>query len=180
MLLGGGIIFEFDGLPSMEDAREIIFASRGIMGWASGAVGVACVRETWLYILMEMLVMIGTLLMCPWILTSMFIPVFVKTLTPLANCAAEPMQRDQRMPMVFSLALRNLNIVGECDPAVPLKALAREPVQVVEKIVTALLAGWTIWRIDMVRGRDKSSAKMEHLNTNLVAIGKQISSQRTL
>lgn len=66
---------------------------------------VTCARMCSLHIL-TMMEIIGTFLMCPMILTSTLVAVFVDTSTPFANCAVAQMLRYQRAPVRSSVLLR--------------------------------------------------------------------------
>lgn len=97
-LPGCAVLFAVDRLISMEDARTKIPRSGGTPGSAYLAVGGdLCVRMNAFHILTMMTQMTENLLMCPFFLTSTFVPVFVYISTPSASCAIWPVLQYQRM-----------------------------------------------------------------------------------
>lgn len=60
------------------------------------------------------------------------------------------------------------------------KAVALKRVQIDEETAAALLAGWNLKKVDILRQPEKSCTTVELLNTDSAAVHKQVSGQTAL
>lgn len=85
-------------------------------------------------------------------------------------CGSANMTVPEDATGVYSLAWQSLNVITEGDSSAATKPDALKCVRVVDETAAASWAGWTLEKIDMFGGRDKTSHTMNRLYTDLMGL----------